>query len=479
MTTMTTTTGDTVSVDTGLDQLADELVGTLIRPDDAGYDEARALWNGLAKRAPAAIVRCAGIADVQAAVRFAAAHDLLVAVRGGGHNVAGTAGVDRGLVIDLSQMNQVEVDPDRRRVRAGGGATWADVDAATQVHGLAAPGGLVSQTGIGGLTLGGGIGWLRRKHGLACDNLVAATLVTADGAVHVVDEDVDPDVLWALRGGGGNFGVVTDFTYELHPVGPDVFVGFVVYPTDEIDTVLRRYRTWTQDLSEDVSSLVMVGSVPDTAEFPEDHWGDPCIMIVACAATDLDAGEALIAPVRSLGEPITDLSGPLPYLELQSLFDEDYPDGLRYYWKSLHLPDISDEVIALTTDWAGKRPSALSTIDLWHLGGAMAAVPAEDTAFGDRSAPFLLGIEANWEHGDDDDENIAWARACIDAFRDASTGREYLNFPGFLEDRDASVRAAHGEENHHRLAVLKRRLDPDNRFRLHQNIQPAEEGDQP
>lgn len=295
----------------------------------------------------------------------------------------------------------------------------------------------------------------------------------------MVDEDVAPEVLWALRGGGGNFGVVTDFTYELHPLGPDVYVGFVVYPADAIDTVLRGYRAWVHDLSEDVSSLVMVGTVPDTDDFPEDHWGDPCVMIVACAATALDVGEDLVAHARSIAEPIADLSGPMPYLELQSLFDEDYPDGLRYYWKSLHLPDISDEVIALAADWADKRPSPLSTIDLWHLGGAMADVPAEATAFGDRSAPFLLGVEANWEHAADDDHNIAWARACVDAFRDASTGREYLNFPGFLEDRDASVRAAHGEENHRRLAVLKRRLDPDNRFRLHQNVPPAEENDQP
>ncbi len=477
MTTMTTTTGATVRVDTALDDLAGELVGSLIRPDDAAYDGARALWNGLVDRRPAAIARCAGIADVQAAVRFVAAHDLLVAVRGGGHNVAGTAGVDGGLVVDLSEMNHVEVDPDRRRARAGGGATWADVDAATQVHGLAAPGGLVSETGIGGLTLGGGIGWLRRKHGLACDNLVAATLVTADGAVHVVDEDVDPDVLWALRGGGGNFGVVTDFTYELHPVGPDVCVAFVVYPATETEPVLRGYRAWTEHLSEDVSSLVMCGTVPDAADFPEGSWGDPCVMVVACAASDLDVGEELVAPVRSLADPIADLSGPMPYVELQSLFDDDYPDGLRYYWKSLHLPDLTDEVVTLTAEWADTRPSPLSTIDLWHLGGAMAAVARDATAFGDRSERFLLGVEANWDHATGDEENIAWARGCVDAFRDASTGREYLNFPGFLEDGATSVRAAHGHDNHRRLALLKRRLDPDNRFRLHQNIPPAEEAE--
>jgi FAD/FMN-containing dehydrogenase len=472
MTTMRTVTGKEAHLDGELDTLADGLAGTLIRPGDHDYDQARALWNGMTSRHPAAIVRCATTDDVRAAVRFAAARDLLLAVRGGGHNVAGTAGVDDGLVIDLSAMNDVEVDVAARRARAGGGATFADLDAATQEHGLATPGGVVSKTGIGGLTLSGGIGWLRRKHGLTCDNLVAAKLVTADGTIHQVDEDSDPDLLWGLRGGGGNFGVVTEFTYRLHPVGPEVFAAIVVYPADRAEEALRAYRDWTADLPDEVSSIVECGSVPEEEDFPEDHWGEPCVILVACAATDLTNGEALVQPLRDLDGPIADLSGPVPFVELQQLFDADYPDGMRYYWRSLHLPGLSDEVIGRTLEWLRRRPSSLTTLDLWHLGGAMSRVAPDATAYGDRSAPFLLGIEANWTDPADDDANLRWTRGCVEDLEPLSTGREYLNFPGFFEGGDQTLRVAHGEENHARLRELKRRLDPENRFRLHQNIAP-------
>ena len=473
MTTLTTLAGETVHLDAGLDILADDLRGDLLRAGDPGYDHARALWNGMTDRRPAAIARCADTGDVRAAVRFAADHDLLVAVRGGGHNVAGTAGVDGGLVIDLSAMHHVEVEPAARRARAGGGATFADLDAATQAHGLATPGGVVSETGIGGLTLSGGLGWLRRKHGLSCDNLVAATLVAADGTVHEVDEATDPELLWGLRGGGGNFGVVTELTYQLHPVGPEVFVGLTVYPLDRAEEVLHAYRQWTDDLPDEVSSIVECGSVPEEADFPEEHWGEPCMIVVACAATDLARGDVLTRPIRDVGDPIADLSGPQPYVELQRLFDADYPDGLRYYWRSVHLPGLSDEVIARTVEWTRRRPSPRSTVDLWHLGGAMSRVAPDATAYGDRSAPFLLGVEANWADPDDDEANVDWTRGCVAAFDELSTGREYLNFPGFLEDGDQTLRSAHGEANYTRLRRLKRRLDPGNLFRLHQNIPPA------
>ena len=473
MTALTTLTGETVDLDGALDTLGADLRGELLRAGDAGYDRARTLWNAMTDRRPAAIARCVDTDDVRTAVRFAAANDLLLAVRGGGHHVAGTAGVDGGLVIDLSTMADVEVDPPARQVRVGGGATFADLDAATQRHGLAVPGGVVSETGVGGLTLSGGIGWLRRKHGLTCDNLVGATLVAADGSVHHVDEQRDPELLWGLRGGGGNFGVVTQFTLHLHPVGPEVFVSFTVYPLDRAEQVLRVYRGWTRELAEEVSSLVVCGSVPQTEEFPPEHWGQPCVILVACAATDLSRGEDLTRPIRSLGDPIAELSGPLPYVDLQQLFDADYPDGLRYYWRSQYLPELSDEVIAHTIEWTRRRPSARSTVDLWHLGGAMARVAPDATAYGDRGAPWLLGVEANWDDPADDDVNLRWTRGCIDAFEPVSAGREYLNFPGFLERGDAALRAAHGEANYRRLRELKRRLDPDNRFRLHQNVPPA------
>ena len=474
MTAMTTVTGEDVRVDGELDALADALAGTLIREGDPDYDQARALWNGMTPRRPAAIARCASTDDVRRVVRLAGERDLLLAVRGGGHNVAGTAGVDGGLVVDLSDMNDVEVDPQSERARAGGGTTFADLDAATQAHGLAAPGGVVSKTGIGGLTLSGGIGWLRRKHGLTCDNLVAATLVAADGTVHQVDEERDPELLWGLRGGGGNFGVATELTYQLHPVGPEVVAAIVVHHADRAEEALRVYRDWTADLPDEVSSIVACGSVPEEEDFPQDHWGEPCVILAACAATDLARGQELIQPLRELDDPIADLSGPVPYVDIQQLFDADYPDGMRYYWRSLHLPGLSDEVIGRTIEWWQRRPSSLTTLDLWHLGGAMSRVGPDATAYGDRSAPFLLGIEANWTDPADDDANIDWTRACVEAFEPLSTGREYLNFPGFFEDGEQTLRAAHGEANYARLRELKRRLDPDNLFRLHQNIAPAQ-----
>ncbi len=473
MTAMTTVKGETIRLDGELDALADGLTGTLLREGDHDYDRARALWNAMTPRHPAAIVRCTSTDDVREVVRFATDRDLLLAVRGGGHNVAGTAGVDGGIVVDLSDMKDVEVDPDTRRARAGGGATFADLDAATQEHRLATPGGVVSRTGIGGLTLSGGIGWLRRKHGLTCDNLVAATLVAADGTVHQVDEERDPELLWALRGGGGNFGVVTQFTFQLHPVGPELFTAIVIYPADRAEEILGAYRDWTDDLPDEVSSIVECGSVPPEEDIPEELWGTPCLTLGACAATDLARGEELLRPLRDLDDPIADLSGPLPYVELQQLFDADYPDGRRYYWRSLHLPGLTDEVIARTIEWLHSRPSPLTTLDLWHLGGEMSRIGADATAYGDRSAPFLLGIEANWTDPSDDDANLAWTRGCVDAFRGLSTGREYLNFPGFLEEGERTLRAAHGEGNHARLRELKRRLDPNNRFRLHQNIPPG------
>lgn len=456
--------GRTVRFADDVPELSRSLQGRLVRPRDPAYDGARAVWNGMIDRRPAAIAACADVADVQRAIRFAASRGVTVAVRGGGHNVAGTALVDGGLVIDLSAIDAVDVDPDVRRASAGGGATWEDVDAETQTHGLATPGGVVSDTGIGGLTLGGGIGWLRRKHGLTCDNLVGAQIVTADGEVREVSEDRDPELLWGLRGGGGGLGVVTRFDLQLHPVGPEVFVAFVLYHADRTREVLTAYREYTGGLADEVSSFAICGTVPEDEGFPEDAWGEPYVLLMACAATDVGAGERLVQPVRELGDPLADLSGPMPYVDLQRILDADYPDGWRYYWRSLHLPDMSEAVIELAAEWAARRPSELSTLDIWHLGGQMARVPPDATAFGDRSAPYLLGVEANWQDPADDGANLAWTRGCTDAFRDASNGREYLNFPGFFEDGDEMRRTAHGEENFARLSALRERVDPDALF---------------
>lgn len=473
MTTMATTTGETAPLGPALTALAEQLEGRLVLPDDPTYDRDRELWNAVTDRRPAAIARCASLADVQATVRFAADHDALVAVRGGGHNVAGTAGVDGGLVIDLSDMDHVDVDATSRRTSVGGGATWAQVDAATQAHGLATPGGVVSKTGVGGLTLGGGIGWLRRRHGLSCDNLVAATLVAADGTVHHADEDSDPELLWGLRGGGGNFGVVTELTFALHPVGPDVAVALTLYHGDDTAGVLRAFASATANLADEVSSFAICGTVPDEEDFPRELWGEPMALIMAVSAGATDRDQQLVRPFRELAAPMLDLSDTMAFVDVQQAFDGDYPDGARYYWTSLHLPALDDRIIGLVEEWTHRRPSELATVDVWHLGGVMGRVAADATAFGDRRAPYLLGIEANWLDPEDDDANITWARNCMQAFRDVSTGREYLNFPGFLEDREAALRAAHGDDNYRRLAALKRRMDPDNRFRLHQNVPPS------
>ncbi|MDO8145278.1 FAD-binding oxidoreductase [Isoptericola sp. 178] len=471
MTELTTLEGGTARLDAELDALAAALAGRLVRAEDDDFDEVRALWNGVTERRPAAIVRCATTEDVRRTVLLAAEHHLLVAVRGGGHNVAGTAGVDGGLVIDLGEMRDVSVDPGARLARVAGGARLGDLDAASQEHGLATPAGVFSDTGLGGLGLTGGIGWLRRRFGLTCDNIVGATIVAADGSVHHVDEESDPELLWGLRGGGGNLGVVTEFVVRLHPVGPEVYAGFVVHRAERAMEVLHAYRDWSADLPDEVSSMAVLGAAPEDDAIPAELTGQPCVIVLACV-TDPARGPELLAPIRDLPDPAADLSGPMPYVELQQIFDADYPNGMRYYWRSVHLPELSEEALRRAVDQTYRRPSALSTIDLWHMGGAMSRVAPEDTAFGDRSAPYLVGIEANWTEPGDDEANVRWARACAADLDDLSTGREYLNFPGFQEGGPATLRAAHGEANYARLRALKQRMDPDNLFRLHQNVAP-------
>ncbi|MDO8151143.1 FAD-binding oxidoreductase [Isoptericola sp. b408] len=471
MTELTTLEGGTARLDAELDALAAALAGRLVRAEDDDFDEVRALWNGVTERRPAAIVRCATTEDVRRTVLLAAEHHLLVAVRGGGHNVAGTAGVDGGLVIDLGEMRDVSVDPGARLARVAGGARLGDLDAASQEHGLATPAGVFSDTGLGGLGLTGGIGWLRRRFGLTCDNIVGATIVAADGSVHHVDEESDPELLWGLRGGGGNLGVVTEFVVRLHPVGPEVYAGFVVHRAERAMEVLHAYRDWSADLPDEVSSMAVLGAAPEDDAIPAELTGQPCVIVLACV-TDPARGPELLAPIRDLPDPAADLSGPMPYVELQQIFDADYPNGMRYYWRSVHLPELSEEALRRAVDQTYRRPSALSTIDLWHMGGAMSRVAPEDTSFGDRSAPYLVGIEANWTEPGDDEANVRWARACAADLDDLSTGREYLNFPGFQEGGQATLRAAHGEANYARLRALKQRMDPDNLFRLHQNVAP-------
>jgi FAD/FMN-containing dehydrogenase len=452
--------------------LRSRLAGELIELGGSGYEEARKLWNGMIDRRPALIARCRGTADVAAAVSFAREHDLPLAVRGGGHNVAGTASVDAGLVVDLSPMTAVAVDPERRTVRAGGGVRLGELDRATQAFGLATPLGVVSATGIAGLTLSGGIGWLRRKYGMSCDNLVSAEVVTADGMVLTASEEENPDLFWGIRGGGGNFGVVTSFEYRLHPVGPEVMFCFVFYPGERAAAVLGSYERYMAEAPDEVGPLAFLGRVPRHEMFPVEWHGRPFVAVAAMYAGRAEEGERVVRPLRELGEPIADLSARMPYVEAQTLLDEDYPDGWRYYWKSVNLRGLGEEAIGRLVALAEAAPSDHSTIDVWYHGGAMARIGASETAFGDRSAPILIAPEANWEHAADDEANIAWARDCIAQMQRFSDGGTYLNFPGFLEEGERMLRGAYGD-NYERLVALKDRYDPTNLFRINQNIPPT------
>ncbi len=452
-------------------KLADGLQGELIRPTDAGYDQARLVWNGMIDRYPALIVRCADVSVVVKAVGFARERNLLTAVRGGGHNVAGHGTQDNALVIDLSGMRQVEVDAEQRLVHAQGGATIADVDAATQAHGLAVPLGVVSETGIAGLTLIGGLGWLRNKYGLTADNLLAAEVVTADGQVVTASETENPDLLWGLRGGGGNFGIVTRFTYRAFPLGPEVYFLFTLYPREDGKRLLQAYRDFCATAPDEISTIAELGIIPEGAEeMPEELHGQPFVGFVGMYAGPADEGERAMAPLRELGEPLLDMAGVTTYVEAQQAFDADYPSyELRYYWKSLNLLELTDAGIERLLEHAKRQPSQRSTVDLWHLGGAIKRVPNDATAFFGRQAAFLLNPEANWADAADDQANIQWVRDLIAAMDEFSDGSRYLNFQGFQEEGDAMMKAAFGA-GYARLAALKQQYDPDNFFRLNQNI---------
>jgi FAD/FMN-containing dehydrogenase len=446
--------------------------GELIQSGDESYDEARKIWNGMIDKKPALIARCASVADVVASVNFARENGILLAVRGGGHNVAGTAIADGGLVVDLSPMKGVRVDSERHTVRAEGGVTIGELDEETQKFGLATPMGVVSETGIAGLTLGGGLGWLRRKYGLSSDNLVSVDIVTADGRYLTASETENPDLFWGIRGGGGNFGVVTSFEYRLYPIGPEVMFCFVLYPGDRAKEVLRFCEEYVAQAPDEVSPLGVLGRVPHDEIFPEEWHGKPYAAILAMYSGSVEEGEQILKPLRDLGDPIADLSEPMHYVEVQKVLDEDYPEGGRYYWKSVNVNGLGDEEIEHLMAHAETAPSDHSTIDVWYQGGAMNQVGSEETAFGDRSAPYLIGVEGNWEEPHEDEANVAWVRECVADMQRFSDGGMYLNFPGFLEEGQEMMRDAYGE-NYERLVALKNEYDPTNFFRMNQNVRPT------
>jgi FAD/FMN-containing dehydrogenase len=437
--------------------------GDAIARGDARYGEARALWNGLIDKQPTVVLRCTSPEDVVAAVRFAREHDLPVAVRGGGHGVAGNALRDDAVVIDLSALKDVSVDPEARTARAGAGVTLGELDGATQAFGLAAPLGVVSQTGIAGLTLGGGIGWLRRKHGLACDNLLSLEVVTADGRVVTASETENADLFWGLRGGGAGLGVVTSFEYRVHPVGPEVMLLFVFYAGERAREILGRLDEFMATAAEAFSPLGILGRVPHVEDFREEDHGRPYVAILAPYAGPVEEGERVLAPLRELGDPIADFSGPTTYVEVQAVLDADYPDGGLYYWKSADLDRLDSEVIERLAVSAAAAPSHHSTIDVWFHGGAMDRVAPDATAFGARP-PYLIGVEANWEDPATSDANIVWARDAVAALGPFSTGGGYLNFPGLFEEGEELLRASHGAGNYDRLVALRQTYDPTGLF---------------
>jgi FAD/FMN-containing dehydrogenase len=446
--------------------------GPVIQAGDEGYDGARAIWNGLIDRKPALIVQCSGAADVVDAVNFARERDLLLSIKAGGHNVAGNAVNDGGLVIDLSQMRGVHVDASTRTVRAHGGATWGDADRESQLFGLAVPGGLISTTGIAGLTLHGGIGHLRRKYGLSIDNLLSVDIVTADGQLRRASATENEDLFWAVRGAGSNFGVVTSFDFQAHPVGPMVMVGAIFYPQEDGRDVVASWRDYMAGAPDELSAVLFFWNVPPGEPFPTEHHGKPVVVVAAVYSGAVEDGESIVQPLRELGQPLIDLSGPWPWLGLQSGFDALFPKGAFYYWKSRALPELSDAAIDEIAEWATRRPSPLTDITIWHHGGAMSRVGETETAYAGRDAPFLVTGEASWTEPAQTDGAIAWARGFWDAMSRYSTGGLYLNFPGFGEERDELVRAGYGA-NYERLAALKAEYDPGNLFRMNLNIAPA------
>jgi FAD/FMN-containing dehydrogenase len=450
--------------------------GQLITADDPDYNTARAVWNGAVDRRPRLIARCSGAADVAMAVRFGRVHDLGIAVRGGGHNVAGTAICDDGIVIDLSAMRAVWVDPVGRTALVQGGALWGDVDHETQAHGLATTGGIVGHTGVAGLTLGAGIGFLMRKHGLTIDNLLAAEVVTADGSIVRATVDDHPDLFWALRGGGGNFGVVTTFQFALHPVGPTVMAGPVFWAADDTTDVLRFYRDFIAEAPDELGTVVRLGTVPPLPVIPEDlHWR-PALAVACCYAGPVDEGERVVRDLRGFGTPLIDLLSPTPYAAFQGALDDTVLHGWHYYWKSTNLAGLSDDTIAVVADHAYAAGSARSYSAMFHMGGAVARVPDDSTAYSARAVAHNIIIDAVWlpdETVEHSAAETAWAQRFLRALHPYAADSVYINFLD-SDDDPSRVRGAYGERTFRRLAEVKAKYDPDNAFHHNKNIRPDE-----
>jgi FAD/FMN-containing dehydrogenase len=443
--------------------------GPVLGPDDAEYEETRQIWNAMIDRRPGLIVRCRGTVDVIRAVRFAHQHQFLVSVRGGGHNIAGLAVCEGGLMIDLSLMRGVWVAPARRTAHAQAGCTLRDVDRETQLHGLAAVLGFVSATGIAGLTVGGGFGYLTRQHGWTCDTLISMEVVTADGNVVRAAADENAELFWALRGGSGNFGIVTSFEYKLFPVGPEIFGGAIAWRAEDAKEVLEYYRKFTAEAPRETTCIAALRIAPPAPWLPKKIHGKPIVAIFVCHSGRIEEGENILAPLRALGRPVADIIMHRPYTQMQSLFDATQPKGRRYYWKSHYLPDVTSKAVDVLIEHAACIRSPHSAILLFHLQGAIGELPADYSPAGNRDAAFALNIAGSWEQAADDASNQRWARDCFDATQSFSTGGAYINFLTEEEGRER-ILAAYGKDILARLATLKKKYDPDNLFRHTKNI---------
>ena len=435
--------------------------GEVIQPDDFRYETARKIWNASIDKYPGLIAHCSGVADVIAAVNFARENELLVAVRGGGHNVAGRALCDNGIVIDLSGMKGIRVDAKNRTVRVQGGATLGDLDRETHAFGLAVPAGIVSKTGIGGLTLGGGVGWLVRKYGLTCDNVLSIDIVTADGKPRVASANENEDLFWALKGGGGNFGVVTSFEFRAHPVST-VLGGLVMYPRDRAVEVFRFYRDFTQSAPEELTAYIALLHTPD---------GIPAVAVIACYCGDVTEGEKVLKPLRTFGSPMADMIQPMPFPQMQTLLDAAFPAGNQNYWKSTFLRGLSDDAIPVLVQHANRATSPLSAVVIEYYGGVASRAGVSEAAFAQRHAQYSLIILAQWTAPGESPRHIEWARGLADAMRPFSSGAYYLNYLG--DEGEDTIKATFGP-NYDRLRAVKKKYDPKNFFRLNQNIKPGE-----
>ncbi len=474
-TTVTTLQGSDKQIsDESLDELRMSIRGGVLAPGDAGYDDVRPAYNAMHPGKPGLVVQASGTADVVAAVNFARDNGLLLGVRGGGHSVAGLSSVDGGLLLDLALMNGVQVDPEARTVQVQGGALIGDMDHETQAFGLVAPSGVVSDTGVAGLTLGGGEGWVRRKHGLAVDNLLSAQIVGADGQVRTASEDSNPDLFWAIRGGGGNFGVATSFTFQCHPVGPLVAFAGVFHPLDDAENVYRRFRDWASTAPDEISALIGVTTLPASEHTPPEIHNTPFIVTGAVYSGDPDEGMKVIQPLREIGTPLADISGPLPFVGVQTAFDEFFKRGtLRSYWKSTFVDELTDPLLDLIVDKARNRPHDRVFVVTFFMGGQINSVGAEETAYSEREANWMISIDGNWTDADDDDKVISWVRGAWAAAHEHGTGSLYLNFTGVADEAPTvGVESAFGK-NFQRLAETKAVYDPTNLFRVNNNILPA------